>query len=71
MVSGLVGAMLCCKDVSTKCLWSGAMPQLVLWYLDPAADAIKLRHLMENRIYFLLQMTKIETLSVHDKKRKR
>lgn len=47
------------------------MPQLVLWYLDPAADAIKLRHLMENRIYFLLQMTKIETLSVHDKKRKR
>ena len=48
----------------------GVMTQLALRVLDPAPDAIKLKNVIKKNICFLLQVTKIETASVHDKKDK-
>lgn len=50
----------------------GVMTQLALRYgiLDPVPDAIKLKNVIKKSICFLLQVTKVKTASVHDKKGK-
>ena len=49
----------------------GPLPSVFLRHslLNPPSGAIKLRNVMKKHMYFLLQMTQIKTLLIHDKER--